>query len=45
MCHETLEGVEVARVFPGGFGEPSGTQVGDLLLDVAGAAVFSMAEL
>jgi uncharacterized protein YndB with AHSA1/START domain len=45
MCHETLAGVEVAKVFPDGFGADAGLEPGDLLLDVAGAAIFTMAEL
>ena len=45
MCHETLAGVEVAKVFPGGFGAEAGLEPGDLLLDLAGAAIFTMSEL
>jgi uncharacterized protein YndB with AHSA1/START domain len=45
MCHEVLAGVEVADVFPGGFGEQAGLQVGDLLLDMAGAPIFTMSEV
>lgn len=45
MCHETLAGVEVAKVFPDSFGSDAGLEPGDLLLDVAGAAIFTMAEV
>jgi len=45
MCHETLAGVEVAQVFPDSFGAEAGLEPGDLLLDVAGAAIFTMAEV
>ena len=45
MCNETLAGVEVAKVFPGSFGADAGLEPGDILLDIAGAAIFTMAEV
>ena len=45
MFHEALEGVEVTAVLPGGYGADVGLQPGDLLLDLAGTPIFSMAEI
>lgn len=42
---EAIEGVEVTMVYPDGFGAQAGLQPGDLLLDLAGAPIFRMADV
>ena len=45
MGWQTLAGVEVAQVFPDGFGAQAGLQPGDLLLELGGAPIFTMAQV